>query len=384
MLERDAVTKLKSLLSSFPTVTLTGCRQCGKSTLLKNAFPDWNYVSLEDLDIREIAKTDPRYFLSLYSKHTIFDEIQRVPSLFSYIQTYVDSQGENGIYIFSGSQNFLLMESVSQSLAGRTAILNLAPFSFSELKKANLLPQDLNSLLFKGFYPRIYDKSPNPYDYYQSYIKTYIERDVRNLKNITNLSTFQKFIKLCAGRIGQLLNITELSNEAGINVATAKSWLSLLEASYIIFTLKPYYQNYGKRLVKSSKIYFYDTGLVCNLLGIENEKQIETFYLRGSLFENLIISEYRKKRFFQGYEPNMYFWRDSNGLEVDLVTEENTELSLYEIKSSQTMNKKFFDSIIKFCTLSKITPKEKAVIYGGDLSLPQTTEHAGYISWKDW
>lgn len=381
--ERRINKKLLSLVSSFPIVALTGCRQCGKSTLLKNLFPQWKYVSLEDIDIRELAENDPRYFLSLYSEQTIFDEIQRVPKLFSYIQTHVDSLDKTGVYILSGSQNFLLMKNISQSLAGRTAVLNLATFSISELKQADLLITNIDECLFTGFYPRIYNQKPLPYDFYQSYIKTYIERDVRELKNITDLSTFHKFLRLCAGRVGQILNTTELANEAGISVLTVKSWLSVLETSGIIFLLKPYYSNYGKRLIKSPKLYFYDTGLICSLIGLQNSSQLELHFLRGSIFENLVISNYIKESYFKGIEPNAYYWRDSNGLEVDLVIEENQQLNFYEIKSSATMNEKFFASINKLCALSKTPLKNANVVYGGNTTLPASNNHSGYISWME-
>ena len=381
--ERRINKKLLSLVSSFPIVALTGCRQCGKSTLLKNLFPHWKYVSLEDIDIRELAENDPRYFLSLYPEQTIFDEIQRVPKLFSYIQTHVDSLDKTGIYILSGSQNFLLMKSISQSLAGRTAVLNLATFSISELKQADLLITKLDECLFTGFYPRIYNQKPLPYDFYQSYIKTYIERDVRELKNITDLSAFHKFLRLCAGRVGQILNTTELANETGISVLTVKSWLSVLETSGIIFLLKPYYSNYGKRLIKSPKLFFYDTGLICSLIGLQNSTQLELHFLRGSIFENLVISNYIKESYFKGVEPSAYYWRDSNGLEVDLVIEENQQLKLYEIKSSATMNEKFFSSINKLCILSKTPLKNANVVYGGNTTLNANNNHGGYISWMD-
>lgn len=381
--ERRINKKLLSLVSSFPIVALTGCRQCGKSTLLKNLFPQWKYVSLEDMDIRELAENDPRYFLSIYPEQTIFDEIQKVPKLFSYIQTHVDSLDKTGIYILSGSQNFLLMKSISQSLAGRTAVLNLATFSISELKQADLLITNLDECLFTGFYPRIYNQKPLPYDFYQSYIKTYIERDVRELKNITDFSAFHKFLRLCAGRVGQILNITELANEAGIAVLTVKSWLSVLETSGIIFLLKPYYSNYGKRLIKAPKLYFYDTGLICSLIGLQNSAQMELHFLRGSIFENLVISNYIKESYFKGIEPAAYYWRDSNGLEVDLVMEENQQLKLYEIKSSATMNEKFFSSINKLCVLSKTPLKNANVIYGGNTTLNANNNHGGYISWMD-
>lgn len=383
-IEREIEEKLLNLIKTFPIVALTGCRQCGKSTLLKKLFPDWKYVSLEDLDFRQIATNDPRYFLSLYPEKTIFDEVQRVPDLFSYIQSHIDELDKTEIYILSGSQNFLLMNSISQSLAGRCAILNLSTFSISELKNASLLKENIDECLWTGFYPRIYNKNPSPHDFYRSYIKTYIERDVRELKNISDLSVFHKFICLCAGRTGQILNTTELANETGISVLTVKSWLSILETSGIIFLLKPYYKNFGKRLIKSPKLYFFDSGLVCSLLGMENFQQIQTHYLRGGIFENMIISNYIKECFFKGKNPNAYFWRDSNGLEIDLLIEEFNTIKLFEIKSSSTINEKFFNSLNKISDLFKISKQNINVLYSGEQTFPATPTHGGYISWKDW
>ena len=345
ILERTIKTKLTQLLNSFPVVTVTGCRQCGKSTLLKNLLPDYTYISLEDLDIRQIAKEDPRHFLSLYPQKVILDEIQQVPELLSYLQTHIDSINESGMYVLTGSQNFLLMQSISQTLAGRTALLTLAPFSVEELRNAELLPDTTNEMLFTGSFPRIYDKHMEPSDFYPSYIKTYIERDVRMLRNITDYSAFTRFLKLCAGRCSQILNITALSEDAGITRKTAEAWLSVLETSYIIYMLKPYYKNFGKRIIKNPKLYFYDTGLVCSLLGLTNPQQIETFYMRGALFENFAVSELVKKRIFQGKSDELYFWRDSNGVEIDVIEEDEMELKAYEIKASETMNTAFFSNI---------------------------------------
>jgi predicted AAA+ superfamily ATPase len=276
------------------------------------------------------------------------------------------------------------MESISQSLAGRTAILNLSTFSIEELKSSSLLIENVDECMFTGFFPRIYDQKPLPQDFYQSYIKTYIERDVRELKNISDLSVFHKFIRLCAGRTGQILNVSELATEAGISVLTVKSWISVLETSGIIFQIKPYFNNLGKRLIKSPKLYSYDTGLVCSLLGLQNYQQLETYYLRGGIFENLIISNYLKECYFKGQEPNAYFWRDSNGVEVDLVIEENQKIKLYEIKSSNTMNEKFFSSMTKVANLANVSVEDTNVIYAGDKTFPANSFHGGYISWKDW
>lgn len=382
IVQRKLSSKLIELLKSFPVVTVTGCRQCGKSTLLKNILPDYQYVSLEDIDIRQIAQDDPRHFLSVYSKKVIIDEIQRVPTLLSYIQTYVDSVDECGIYVLTGSHNLLLMQSVAQSLAGRTALLTLAPFSVEELKSASLLPESINEMLYKGSYPRLYDKKINPIDYYPSYIKTYIERDVRLLQNITNLSAFTRFLKLCAGRCSQILNVSSLAEDAGITRKTAESWLSVLEASYIIYLLKPYYKNFGKRVIKSPKMYFYDTGLVSSLLGINDSSQIESFYMRGALFENFVVSELLKKRLFAGKTDELYFWRDSNGIEIDVLEEVGVDLYAYEIKASETMNNSFFSNIKKLKNLAAIRLENAAVIYGGNQNIPATDFSGAYISWR--
>ena len=259
MIERILKTRLLELTKKYPIVTLTGPRQSGKSTLLKASFPEYKYVSLEDPDMRLFATEDPRGFLATYPDKTIIDEVQRVPSIFSYIQTHTDKENKEGMYLLAGSHNFLLMESINQSLAGRTAILRLLPFSHLEMKEGNILPPTVNEEIFKGAYPRLYDKDITPTDYYPFYIQTYVERDVRLMRNIGDLSKFIRFLKLCAGRIGQLLNISSLANECGVSVTTATSWISILEASYICYLLKPDHNNYAKRLVKAPKLYFYDT-----------------------------------------------------------------------------------------------------------------------------
>jgi predicted AAA+ superfamily ATPase len=338
-------------------------------------------VSLEDLDLRMMAKDDPRGFLTNFGSKTIIDEAQYVPELFSYIQTKVDHENEVGMYILSGSHNFLLLESISQSLAGRTAVLKLAPLSVSELSNAELLPNTLNEFLFTGCYPRIYDKMISPSDFYPHYIQTYIDRDIRSIREITNLSLFVRFMKLCAARVGQLINITSLANEAEITVPTVKAWLSLLESSYVTFMLKPYHKNYNKRLVKSPKLYFYDTGLVSSLLGLENASQLSTHYLRGELFENMVVSEIVKKHYFEGKEPQLYFWQDSNKNEVDLLIENGGNLQAIEIKSSATIKNDFFDNLELFQSISGIDKNNLSVIYGGDIDYK--TQKGKFISWKN-
>ena len=380
MIERNIIDKIQYLLTKYPVVTITGTRQCGKSTLLRNGFPTMRYVSLEDPDLREFAIDDARGFLNNFGTPLIIDEAQYAPKLFSYIQTRIDSEGQTGMYILSGSHNFLLMESISQSLAGRTAILKMAPFSISELTHANLLPE-LNEWLFTGGFPRIYDKQINPVDFFPSYFQTYIERDVRLLRNINDLSHFVRFVKLCAARIGQLLNINALANECEVSVQTINSWLSVLETSYVIYLLKPYHNNFNKRLVKSPKLYFCDTGLAASLLGMENARQMDTHYLRGELFENMVIMEFIKQEYAQGREPNISFWRDSNQNEIDLLVERGLDLQAYEVKSSATMKTDYFKGLNKFAALAQLPKESLHVVYGGDVNY--LTSFGDLISWKN-
>jgi predicted AAA+ superfamily ATPase len=382
MIKRTLTKKIEYFLTKYPVVLLTGPRQSGKSTLLRNAFPEYDYVSLEEPDLRLFAETDPRTFLANYTGKTVIDEAQRVPSLFSYIQTITDKENSVGRFILSGSQNFLLMQNISQSLAGRVAILKLLPFSYAELRNASLAPETVNDNIFTGGYPRIFDKQILLHEFFPFYIQTYVERDVRQLRNIENLSLFIKFLKLCAGRIGQMLNISSLANECGINVETAKGWLSVLETSYIIYLLRPYYKNFNKRLVKSPKLYFYDTGLACSLLEIENAKQLQTHYFRGELFENWIITEYVKQNYALAKEPSIYFWRDSSNTEVDLLVEKNSELIAYEIKSGSTLNTDFFKGLKALQKMSVVTPENSFVVYGGEQTMK--TNNGKFLSWKEF
>lgn len=382
MIERILKTRLLELTKKYPIVTLTGPRQSGKSTLLKTSFPEYKYVSLEDPDMRLFATEDPRGFLATYSDKTIIDEAQRVPSIFSYIQTHTDKENREGMYLLAGSHNFLLMESINQSLAGRTAILRLLPFSHLEMKEGNILPPTVNEEIFKGAYPRLYDKDITPTDYYPFYIQTYVERDVRLMRNIGDLSKFIRFLKLCAGRIGQLLNISSLANECGVSVTTATSWISILEASYICYLLKPDHNNYAKRLVKAPKLYFYDTGLASSLLDIRSADQIATHFLRGGLFENLVINEFIKEAYNKGKEPNLSFWRDSTGNEVDLLRTVEGKQYAYEIKSGATYSSDFFKGIFKWAKLSGAAPEDCFAIYNGDKSMK--TSQGSVIDWKSF
>lgn len=381
MIKRELQVKLKEMTTKYPVVTLTGPRQSGKSTLLKTTFPDYAYISIEDPDIRQFAAEDPRGFLKTYPDKTIIDEIQRVPELFSFIQTHTDRENKTGMYLLAGSHNFLLMQHIGQSLAGRTAILKLLPFSHTEMKHGNILPDSVDDEIFKGAYPRLYDKMIDPCDFYPSYIQTYVERDIRLVKNIGDLNKFARFIKLCAGRIGQLLNLSSLANECGISVSTAQSWISLLEASYILYLLKPNHNNYAKRLVKSPKIYFHDTGLACSLLDIKEKNQASTHFLRGGLFENLVINEFLKKSFNAGKEPELSFWRDSTGNEVDLISIKNGKQQAWEIKSGATFSTDYFKGITKWAELSGADSEQCHAIYTGDNALK--TSNGELIPWEN-
>ena len=367
MIPRILSEKALELAKQFPVVSITGPRQSGKSTLVKNIFPQYKYVSLEDEDMRAFAKEDPRSFLALYSKGSIIDEAQRVPELFSYLQGVVDSTNEPGQYILSGSQNFLLMESISQSLAGRVAVLNLLPLSEEELLKAGTLQLDVNQWLLKGGYPRIYDARILPADYYPNYIQTYLERDVRHGSGIQKLAEFERFLSLCADRTGKILNKEELARDCSITVKTVESWLSVLEASFIVLRLQPYYKNFGKRLIKTPKLYFYDTGLASNLLGLEEEHELALSNARGELFETAVVSEVIKEFYSRGRKPKLYYWRDSNNDEVDLIVEKGTKVSdLIEIKSSATYSPKFFKKVTELGNLLDVPIEHRHVVYAGD------------------
>ena len=381
MINRKIENQILHYLNKYPILTLTGVRQSGKSTLLKNMYKDWTYVSLEDPDNREYANISPRDFLKQYDNHIIIDEVQRAPQLFSYLQTKVDGNNEMGQYILSGSHNFSLMQGLSQSLAGRTAILTLAPFSIEELSNGKLLPKDIDELLFKGGYPAIYDRNIEPYEYFQNYIDTYIERDVRLVQNISNATSFIRFIKLLAIHSGNMINYTQLANECDISVLTLKSWLSILIQSYIVFELPPYYKNISKRLVKSPKIYFYDTGLLCYMLGIDNKNKLKTHDKYGYIFETLMVSEYLKQKLFIGKKSNACFYRDTNQLEVDLIDETTQELKAYEIKSSENVDKKYLKNLLKIGDILNIKNENLNCIYTGQNNIK--TEKGNFINYKD-
>ena len=356
---------LKALAKQYPVITLLGPRQSGKTTLVKQCFPDYAYINLEEPDTRLFAKEDPRRFLESYSGHLIVDEIQRVPELLSYIQVMVDSQPEKGRFILTGSHQFELHQSITQSLAGRTALLTLLPFSLAELQAAgeNI---SLDQALFKGFYPRIYQNKLNPTQAYRDYFKTYVERDVRQLINIKDLSLFEKFIHLCAGRVGTTLNINQLGNDTGISTPTVEQWLSLLEASFIIYKLRPYYENFGKRVIKASKLYFTDVGLLSYLLGIEDIKQLFRDPLRGNCVENLVVMELVKARLNYNLDPHFYYFRDNHQHEIDVIFKQGSQLIPIEIKASQTFNIDFLKGLRYFEKLAADRVSESYLIYAGD------------------
>ncbi len=369
---RQVEVPILSLLSKYPILALTGPRQSGKTTLLKNILPDYHYVSLENTDERQFATDDPVGFLRKYDSKVIFDEVQRAPDLFSYLQTKVDESGQMGQFILSGSQNFHLLERITQSLAGRVALFKLLPFDSFELKKAGWFSGEWKSAILKGFYPAIFDRSIDPAIYYSNYIQTYIERDVTDLLNVQDMKRFQNFIGLCAARTGQLLNMNNLANECGITQPTAKSWLSILESSYIVFQLPPYFENFSKRIVKTPKLYFYDVGLAAFLLDARQVVDIEDPNLIGRFFENLVVADILKKNHHQYLLRNYWFWRDSNGHEVDLLTKKGGSFEIFEIKSSQTILPQHIKGLNYFSALTDGKVKSRTLIYGGEDSHDRT------------
>lgn len=372
MIEREISPYLKKLIKKYPVITITGPRQSGKTYLAKNTLINYQYVNLEDLEIRSFAKNDPKGFFKKYPGKLIIDEIQRVPELTSYIQVVTDEKNQSGQFVLTGSQNFQIMDTLSQSLAGRTANLTLLPFSFNEIEKKYKKKDFIDKLIFTGFYPRIYDKRLNPTEMLSSYVASYVERDLKQLSAIKNLDLFQRFMVLCAGRVGQLLNLNNISNDLGVSSNTLKEWLSLLRASYIIFLLQPFHPNINKRLVKSPKLYFYDVGLACYLLGIDNEKQLKTHPLRGQLFENLIVIEVLKHRYNNGLNNNLSFYRDSNSNEIDLIYQTADRFTAIEIKSTNTIRfdkeygRDIFKNIENIKSIMKNKVKNKVIIYSGD------------------
>ncbi|MCX5924689.1 MAG: ATP-binding protein [Candidatus Dependentiae bacterium] len=382
-IKRNLKDSLINYATKFPVVAVIGPRQAGKTTLTKKTFPNHTYFSLENPDTLDIIRLDPRDFLEkdYGSAGIILDEFQNEPQLLSYIQGIVDNNRRPGYFILTGSHNFLMNQAISQSLAGRVALLTLLPLSLQELKQSNQLTQNIDEAVFQGGYPDIFARHLHPTEFYPQYTKTYVERDIRQLINVGSLTDFQRFMRLCAGRIGQLLNISSLADDCNVSVPTIKSWLSILEASYIVFLLQPHFNNYSKRLIKSPKLYFYDTGLACWLLKITSTEQLNSHYLRGGLVESMIISEFYKGFYNQAQEPSVYFWRDSHGREIDCLLDYGTDLIPIEIKSGKTIQKSFFDGLHYWCELANIDPSQGYVIYAGTESHKRSV--GSTISWQD-
>jgi predicted AAA+ superfamily ATPase len=379
MIQRKAIIKIAEMAQKFPILVFTGPRQSGKTTLSQLTFPTYRYVSLENPDDLFFATSDPKGFLNVYDQYVIIDEAQNAPNLFSYIQQIVDEKDIPGQYILSGSQNFLLLEKITQSLAGRIYLTELLPLSYSEI--VNHIQQNVWETIVKGGYPRIYNKNIHPTDFYPSYIQTYIERDVRSLINVHDLKLFRNFIDLCAHHVGQLFNANALSKSLGVDVKTVQRWVTILEASYIIYTLKPWHKNFSKRVVKSPKLYFYDVGLVSYLLGIESQEELQTSTYKGALFENFGLLEILKNHKNLGIHKNFYFWRDSNGNEIDLILERGTKVQCIEMKASETVKSEFIKSLHKLDGLDT-TLTLQHYLFNTQKQTEQRT-HETIISWKN-
>lgn len=382
IIRRALLKNIKEAAREYPVIAIVGPRQSGKTTLAQMAFPEHTYISLEDHDMRTLAQTDPRQFLHDYPSKTgmILDEIQHAPALLSYMQTIVDKEKKRGFYIVTGSQNFLVDEAITQTLAGRMAVTTLLPLSISELAQEQLLPERIETLVYKGSYPAAHVADVSVERLYTNYIRLYVERDVRQIKNVADLATFQKFMRLCAGRIGQIINLTSLGNDCGINHSTVKAWLSLLEASYIIFFLHPYYKNFGKRLIKSPKLYFTDTGIACSLLRIHSAEELSDHYLKGGLVESFIIADLLKQQYNAEQQPSLYFWRDNTGHEVDCVIDESKYPVPVEIKAGKTVVTDFFKDMNFWQEMTDLPKAPRYVIYGG--SANQNWPQARVLGWK--
>lgn len=380
MVERALAEHLRRAARQFRVVTLTGPRQSGKTTLCREVFGGLPYASLESPDIRAFALADPRAFLAQFPKGAILDEIQAAPSLLSYVQERVDADRRRGQFVLTGSQQFALAASVSQSLAGRSAVLELLPLGHAELRAFPRPPRGLEATIVAGSYPEIHDRRVPSATWYASYVTTYVERDVRTVTNVGNLVTFQTFLRLVAGRAGQLLNLSSLGADAGVSQPTARAWLSVLEAGYLVFRLPPLHRNLGKRLTKSPKLYFYDTGLLAWLLGIRRPEDLTVHPLRGAIVENWVVSEIVKARVHRSLEPSLAFYRDQSGREVDLVLEEGARTVLVEVKSGKTIASDFFDGLEGVAAILGSNP-ERVLVYGGDAR--QSRSNVTVLPWSE-
>ncbi|OGV56819.1 MAG: AAA family ATPase [Lentisphaerae bacterium GWF2_44_16] len=367
MIPRQIQSELALAAKEYPVVTISGPRQSGKTTLARMQFPDYSYANLESPELRRLATNDPLAFFARHPAPMIIDEVQRAPELLSYIQTISDKSKKRGQYILTGSHQLRLHEAVSQSLAGRTALLRLLPLSLEELKNNNLCNMDWNMLIYHGFMPRLYEEDIDPARFYRNYFQTYVERDVRQMINVKSLIAFESFMRLLAGRIGQIVNLHSLSSDVGVSSTTLKEWVSVLEASFVIFRLPPYFENFGKRIIKSPKIYFTEIGLAAYLLGIEKPEHVTRDPLRGNLFENMVVLEALKTRFNAGTDPNLFFFRDNKGNEVDLIFKKGRQLIPVEIKSSMTFNSDFTKGIDYFRKIAR-DAVNGTVIYNGEMT----------------
>ena len=380
MVDRKLSEIIKAMAGKMPVISITGPRQSGKTTLAKSCFSDYTYVNLESPETRLAASADPKSFLKYQGKGLIIDEVQRFPELFSWLQVTSDASGRTGEFILTGSQNFLLKQNISQSLAGRVFISHLLPFSISELASASLLPADADEAMLKGFYPRVYDRDIAPELFYPSYNQTYLERDIGEMVNPRNMNLFRRFMELLAGRTGQLINFSSLAIEVGVDHKTIQSWCSLLETGFMIFFLRPWFVNFSKRIVKTPKVYFYDTGLAANLLGIRSASELRRHWARGALFENMVIADILKNQSHAADQTPLYFWRDNKGVEIDLVIAGAVETKVIEIKSGSTINPAFFANLERFEGYAD-RPLSKFVIYGGDQR--QSIRGTTALPWKN-
>lgn len=372
MIPRQIETKANELLEKYPLLAVVGPRQSGKTTLAQRLRPEFEYVNLELDENREFAQSDPHGFLTAHQDGVILDEVQYVPTLFPYLKHYTDQRKKPGEYILTGSQHFLLLEKITQSLAGRIALLQLLPFSLTELQNTGLSPASPEAFILTGGYPRIYDKNIAPPDFYPDYVRTYVERDVRQIVNVTDLRLFRQFLTATAGRAGQIVNFHELGNVLGVDSKTVKSWFGILEASFIVFLLPPYYRNFDKRIIKSPKLYFYDTGLACSLLNINSIEQLDAHFAKGALFENMIVVELLKQSPHLTSTPAFYFWQDSNRREIDLLMDAGAKLKALEIKAGKTINKEFTKNLYAFQDIAGADKVELFLVYGGDVAQPRS------------
>lgn len=381
MIIRNSEDLLRLYASEFRSLAIVGPRQSGKSTLVKTVFADKPYVTLEDIDIRRFAENDTRGFLNQFPNGAVIDEVQRVPDILNYLQTIIDTRNEDGLFILTGSNQFLLMDSISQTLAGRIGFIDLFPCTLAEISPDFTIHLDIKELIFRGFYPEVIAKNRNPRLWYENYIRTYVERDIKLMKNIDNIMLFMKFVRLCAGRVGQILNFQSLSIEVGIDYKTVHSWLGILQNSFIIKLVQPYYANFNKRIIKSPKLYFTDTGLACHLLGIRNAKELDTFHSWGAIFENFVIMDIYKNIANKGLNYSLYYWRDSNGVEIDLMIDKGTDFVPIEIKAAQTYQKDFTKHIKKIQQISE-SKNKGYVIYQGEFELSDG-EQIDVINYKN-